>query len=66
MATKPVLKRMQGQLKQLSTPPVKVDIIIKNTTENKSSSEEADAVLKDIFNRSEGNFREITKWIGDE
>ena len=66
IATKPVLKRMQGHLKQLATPPVKVDLIIKSPTENKTSTEEAEAILREIFKRNEDGFREITKWIGEE
>ncbi len=65
IATKPVLKRMQNHLKQLSAPPVFVDVVIKPFSEDISATDEAEKMLKGVFTNDGSQFRELSKWISE-
>jgi integrase len=63
MATKPVLKRMQAQLAQLSAPSVSVDVIVKKVDLEAVPSDKANELLREVFKPESFNYKDINQWV---
>lgn len=66
IATKPVLKRMQSQLTQMSAPPVSVDILVRKSPLNTDTSDQAQQLLAEVFTPEKFSYKEINKWLSQD